>query len=151
MAAIEPIISAEQYEKAQQRIKAEYTPKYAKPPELHRHWLSGMVKCHTCGCSLSTSIHKDKRYGRTYTNFQCYGYLKGKCSVSHQISVRKLEPAVLEGLKEIMEGVRPLQFKIIKSEEPTAQSTHEILTERLHDIEKKKNGSGRLTGMALTP
>lgn len=58
--------------------------------------------------------------------------------MSHQISVRKLEPAVLEGLKEIMEGVRPLQFKIIKSEEPTAQSTHEILTERLHDIEKKE-------------
>ena len=37
-----------------------------------------------------------------------------------------------------MEGVRPLQFKIIKSEEPTAQFTHEILTERLHDIEKKE-------------
>lgn len=134
----EPIISTEQYEKAQQRIKAEYTPKYAKPPELHRHWLSGMVKCHTCGRSLSTSIHKDKRYGRTYTNFQCYGYLKGKCNVSHQISARKLEPAVLEGLQEIMEGVRPLQFKIIKSEEPATQSAHEILTDRLHDIEKKE-------------
>lgn len=76
---------------------------------------------------------------------------KGKMQRVPSDSVRKLEPAVLEGLKEIMEGVRPLQFKIIKSEEPTAQSTHEILTERLHDIEKKKNVSGRLTGMALIP
>lgn len=63
---------------------------------------------------------------------------------------RKLEPAVLEGLKEIMEGVRPLQFKIIKSEEPAAQSAHAILTERLHDIEKKKNVSAGLP-MALIP
>lgn len=98
----EPIISEEMWQKANDRLTKEYRPRGSQPVSRHRHWLSGLVKCSCCGRTLSTSIHKDKRYGRTYTNFQCYGYLKGKCNVSHQISEKKLVPVILEMLQEDM-------------------------------------------------
>lgn len=104
------IVSEELWEKANDRIKKEYRPRGGRPVSRHRHWLSGLVKCSHCGRSLSTSVHRDKRYGREYTNFQCYGYLKGKCLVSHQISEKKLVPIVLDMLKEDM-GQHDISFE----------------------------------------
>lgn len=134
----EAIISEDQWKKAQERINSEYTPKNQKPPEVSRHWLSGVMKCHTCGRSLSTSVHKDKRYGRIYTNFQCYGYMKGKCSCSHQISEKKLVPEVLQGIKDILDGNAKLEFRIIKRAEDKDQYAIDILKARISDIDKKE-------------
>lgn len=99
----EPIISEELFQKAQDRWNSEYHPKNAKPFTHKKHWLSGIVKCSACGRSLSVSQSKDKRYGRTYINFQCYGYLKGKCTVSHQISEKRLVPAILDAIQHVLE------------------------------------------------
>lgn len=94
------IVSEELWDRANERLKNEYRPKNGKPVSKHRHWLSGLVKCSSCGASLSTSIHRKK--DRTYINFQCYKYLKGKCLDSHGISEKKLVPLILNVLKEDM-------------------------------------------------
>ena len=94
------IVSEELWDRANERLKNEYRPKNGKPVSKHRHWLSGLVKCSSCGASLSTSVQY--RHDRTYINFQCYKYLKGKCLVSHGISEKKLVPLVLNVLKEDM-------------------------------------------------
>lgn len=94
------IVSEELWDRANERLKNEYRPKNGKPVTKHRHWLSGLVKCSSCGASLSTSVQY--RHDRTYINFQCYKYLKGKCIVSHGISEKKLVPLVLNVLKEDM-------------------------------------------------
>lgn len=99
--AHEPIISQELWEAAAKRYENEYHPKNQKPSRTYKHWLSGLVKCSACGASLSTSVTKN-RHGKEYMSFQCYKYRKGKCNVSHYISVIKLENAVLEGLKDIL-------------------------------------------------
>ena len=93
-------MSEELWDRANERLKNEYRPKNGKPVTKHRHWLSGLVKCSSCGASLSTSVQY--RHDRTYINFQCYKYLKGKCIVSHGISEKKLVPLVLNVLKEDM-------------------------------------------------
>lgn len=134
----EAIISEEQWKKARERMNSEYTPKCSKPPEVSRHWLSGVVKCHSCGRSLSTSVHKDKRYDRIYTNFQCYGYMKGKCSCSHRISEKKLAPEVLKGLKDIIDGTTALEFKVLQNADNKDQSAVELLQSRLSEVEKKE-------------
>lgn len=134
----EAIISQEQFDRAQQRLIAEYIPRNSKPPESHRHWLSGMVKCHSCGRSLAVSMHRDKRYGRLYTNFQCCGYHKGKCQVSHQISERKLVPAVLTGIENIVSGAVPLEFKVLEQSAESDQSAITLLKERIADIGRKE-------------
>lgn len=100
--SFESIVSEEVWNMANDRLNREYHPRGGKPVSKKRHWLSGLVKCSACGASLSTSVHKDKRYGRTYVNFQCYKYLKGKCDSSHQISEKKLVPLILDALKEDM-------------------------------------------------
>lgn len=97
---ITPIVSEELWNQANDRLKQEYHPKGGKPVSKHRHWLSGLVKCSSCGASLSTSVQY--RHDRTYINFQCYKYLKGKCMVSHGISEKKLVPLILNVLKEDM-------------------------------------------------
>lgn len=94
------IVPEELWDRANERLKNEYHPKNGKPVSKHRHWLSGLVKCSSCGASLSTSVQY--RRDRTYINFQCYKYLKGKCMVSHGISEKKLVPLILNVLKEDM-------------------------------------------------
>ncbi|MFQ9516413.1 MAG: recombinase family protein [Eubacterium sp.] len=62
--------------------------------ETRRHWLSGMVKCSTCGGSLG--------YGSKGQNrkpiFRCVNYNKGRCNCSNGIVAHKLEKSVIDGL-----------------------------------------------------
>lgn len=94
----EAIISNEIYEKAQKRYKAEFVPKNARPSSTLKHWLSGMLKCSNCGRTLSSSS-RPRKTGQAYFSFQCYGYLKGKCKVSHSIAMNKIVPIILDGFK----------------------------------------------------
>ncbi len=94
------IVSEELWDRANERLKNEYRPKNGKPVSKHRHWLSGLVKVFFLRRFFSTSVQY--RHDRTYINFQCYKYLKGKCLVSHGISEKKLVPLVLNVLKEDM-------------------------------------------------
>ena len=48
------IISEELYNQAMLRFESEYRPKNAKPAEVTKHWLSGMLKCSACGRTLSS-------------------------------------------------------------------------------------------------
>lgn len=96
------IISIETFEAAQTRRKEEYHPRGERPSETYKHWLSGILKCSSCGRSLTASAHKN-RYNKIYFSFQCYGYSKGKCTVSHSISTLKIEPIVLNSIKNALD------------------------------------------------
>lgn len=85
--------------------------KYAKGRKIRdvetcKHWLSGIVKCSSCGRTLS---HNQSNYG----NFQCWGFLKGKCNTTHSISEKKLTRFVLEGLKALMTSDN-IPYQVIK-------------------------------------
>lgn len=131
------IITEEQFEKAQERFRSEYRPTKQQPSGVCRHWLSGIVKCSACGRTLSTSVQKDKRYNRTYTNFQCYGYLKGKCAVSHQISEKKLVPLVLDAIRQVLSGDN-VAFTVIEAAPIQQESERVRFEEKLSDIAKKE-------------
>lgn len=132
----EAIISPELYEKAKQRRESGYHPRCSKPSGICKHWLSGMLKCSACGRTLSLSSHKDSRYGRTYINFQCYGYLKGKCNVSHQISEKRIAPIVLNELKKAIASEN-IQFRVL-DDNPECSAVLQNLQNRIGDIEKKE-------------
>lgn len=59
--------------------------------------LSGMVRCSACGSTLTMS----SRVGR----LQCCSYAKGKCFVSHSVSLHQITEAVMEKLSEDLAGV----------------------------------------------
>ena len=67
------IISEELYNQAMLRFESEYRPKNAKPAEVTKHWLSGMLKCSACGRTLSSCVRHTK--SGDHSSFQCYGCL----------------------------------------------------------------------------
>ena len=93
------IISKELFLAAQERFQAEYKPRNAKPSEISRHWLSGLLKCPSCGRSLSSCVMHRKTAPDTFS-FQCYGYLKGKCSHNCYVREEEIAPAVLKALED---------------------------------------------------
>lgn len=105
----EAIISKEQWKTANDRLNSEYHRTNQKPSRTYRHWLSGLVKCSTCGATLSSSVSNGYMY------FQCYRYRKGKCNTSHQISAIKLEKAVLNNLKNILDNNIDIAYEKIPS------------------------------------
>lgn len=132
------IITEDLFEAAQERMKREYFPKYRKPSITVTHWLGGLLKCSACGRTLSTSRQVDKRYGRTYFHFQCYGYLKGKCSVSHSISEKKIVPYILDAIRRVLD-TQEIEFEIKQAIAPDHQSEYDLLARALDKISHKEN------------
>lgn len=88
-----PIISEDIFELIQSQLnkqKISYTYKQ-RPCEEYKHWLSIILKCSNYGSSLVKA---------SQTGFQCSNYAKGKCFVSHYLSIKKAENAVIEEIKE---------------------------------------------------
>lgn len=91
----EPIISDDLFRAAAERLttlKKSRKP-YAKPQDVRKHWLSGLVKCSSCGATLT--------YSPANNGFQCYKYAKGICKDSHYISAPKLEAAVIDAISQV--------------------------------------------------
>jgi hypothetical protein len=116
-----PIISMELWEAVQNRldqVKAAY-PKYAKKEQTVAHMLKGIVRCSSCGSTLSVNGISGKAKTRC---LQCCNYQRGSCKTSHSITMPRLESAFIEGLEQ---AIGDKQFTIIpkattKVDKPTA-------------------------------
>ena len=131
------IISRELFSAAQERLDQEHKSKNARPGELSKHWLSGLLKCSCCGRSLSCSTVTDKRTGKQYCSFQCYGYLKAKCSVSHQISANLIVPAVLAALQTAI-GEPPEEYIPRQPIKQEGETPLKLLRLQLEKIQQKE-------------
>lgn len=91
----EPIVSEEIWNKAHEKYIAEKSRKVrkARPADTKKHYLSGILKCGSCG---STLVYSAATHG-----FQCYKYSHGQCQVSHYINEQKIEKAVLSALTQL--------------------------------------------------
>lgn len=126
------IISEEQFEAAQERIRAVRASreKYAHPVSHGKHWLSGMVKCSVCGKSLSFKA------GRC-NSFQCLGYRMGLHKESQSISERKLTAAVLQSLQKVRDTGKA-SFTLIQSHVDDKDAERNIYEEELRGIDAKE-------------
>lgn len=91
----EPLIDKETYEKVKSMRKLEKSTakKYErKTPVVNDFALRGLVRCSNCGGTLCMSS--------TGKSLQCYKYAHGSCDVSHNISLNKINNALLNTLKE---------------------------------------------------
>ena len=128
------IISKELFDKAQERYKREYRPRGARPVSTYKHWLSGIVKCPACGRTMTACKIKNNK--QTYCYFRCYGYSKGKCAAKNSISSLKLEPAVLESIKSVLDTGKITYRKIEAKTEDTAD-LKTILEDQIKKIDVK--------------
>ena len=129
----EPIISMELWEKVQ-KIYAEQKkqyPKHSRTSQPIEYMLKGLVRCDSCGGTLTMS---SSRSGKSQTRtLQCHNYNRGQCTVSHSVLLPKLEAALLAGLEK---AVEEKQFEIIP-QKPKKSST-EIDYDKLIAVEQRR-------------
>lgn len=87
----QPIITDEQWQKAQVKIAANKLkfPRYQRET-TSKFMLRGLIRCSDCHAPLVYASN-----GR----LQCSRYSKGLCTVSHSASVENLDKAVIQGLE----------------------------------------------------
>lgn len=84
----EPLIDAETFEAAQKRIaevKAIWKYK-GKPAAVQKDWLSGLVRCSTCGATL---IFAKPHY------WKCNNYVRGRCKTAQHVTDELIKDAIL--------------------------------------------------------
>lgn len=135
----EPLISMELWEKVQKMLddqKKKY-PKYARREQPIDYILKGLVRCSSCGGTLTmSSATSGKAKTRT---LQCHNYARGQCSVSHSVTIPKLDSALLAGL-EIAIGER--QFDIIPVKPKRATPT-DVDYDKLIEVEERRLARAR--------
>lgn len=137
------IISEELFNKAQEIIYSRQQPKKTRPAATYKHFASGLVKCSACGRTLAISTHyKTKKDGSRTPNysFNCYGYAKGKCLISHSISSRKLEQSILEVIHRDMNtsDLSTLEFESIETNYYNESNEIYDIKERLKELARKE-------------
>ncbi len=87
-----PLIDDETFSMVQEKLKQKKRnyPKYSRS-EPADYMLKGLVHCDACGGSLVRQ--------RASESLQCHRYAKGLCGVSHGISLKKINEAVIDRLK----------------------------------------------------
>lgn len=133
----EPIISKELFDQAQEIWNKTYRPKGARPSSTYRHWLSGLMKCPACGRTMVAKKFTEKKTGKTYCYFACYGNAKGKCSAKVSVSSRILEPAILAGIKEASENDH-LTFEVKSNHTVEEIDQRQLLQEALDKLPDKE-------------
>lgn len=91
-----PIVGQDIFDEVQKRIelKKELAVK-RKPLESNAEWmLKGLMRCSECGSTLI-------RVNTGSPSLQCHSYGRGACRVSHGITLKKVNSAVLDYLKNL--------------------------------------------------
>lgn len=107
----QPIITQEVFDAAQAKradTKKMYK-KYARHDQPVQFMLKGMVRCDHCGGTLIMSS--------TGKYLQCHNYGRGKCKVSHAISIHKINAAVLDKIREDLADP-DFESRVIKQNTP---------------------------------
>ena len=90
----------ERFDSRMDRIRRQHKPHKRHDISSCRHWLSGLLKCGSCGASLSYNGSN-----RTSPGFQCYRYSKGIHPGSVAISEKKAVAAVYEYFDKLLAGL----------------------------------------------
>lgn len=113
----EHLIDNETWQKAQDRFiknKMMYG-KYAGEKKPSEFMLQGLVKCSSCGSTLTRSVSG---------SMQCQAYTHGKCDVSHSVLTAKLEEMVLSTI-EI--NLKHRNIFLVQKAAPKAENQNEVI------------------------
>lgn len=135
----EPIITIEQWENVQKMLEQKITPYKARTSRNCKHWLSGMIKCNTCGGSLGYhGAYVDKRGRNCAAYYQCCNYIKGKHSGSQLLMERAAVECVLSALEDAL-VTSVVTFRIRNSSALANITRQEKLQRDLEKIKDREN------------
>ena len=127
----EPIISMELWEEVQKirETQKKSYPKYARREQPIEYMLKGLVRCSACGATLVCAISTPKS-----RSLQCHNYSRGTCRTSHSITMRKIEAAFKEGLRQ---AIGEKQFTLVPSK-PKKSEPQAIDYDKLINVEERR-------------
>ena len=127
----EPIISEEQFERVQNKIKEtrQRFQKYQRT-EPPKDWLfKGLITCDACGSTLVRCSSK-------LQSLQCHSYNRGVCQSSHYLTIPNANRAILSGLED---AVKALNFNVISAINSNKREKEKIeMLKRAVETEKAK-------------
>ncbi|WP_304941778.1 recombinase family protein [Vallitalea guaymasensis] len=130
----EPIIEKELWDRAQLKFNKNkaISSTHSRPINEKKHWLSSLLRCSSCGSTMSANKVKGK-----YINFRCSKYFEGSCNTPNYISGRKIENYVLKKLEKDLDNFRDIN--ISKKDSSTSFKSEDItlLQQQLKRISKK--------------
>lgn len=130
----EPLISMELWEKVQEMLhqqKRAYT-KNAKRQQPVQYMLKGLVRCGNCGATLAmSSVVSGKSKTRT---MQCCNYSKGSCTVSHSVTIPKIEAAFIKGIKKALKAKK---FTFVSKPKKKSES-NQVDYDKLIAVEERR-------------
>jgi len=91
-----PMITAEEYWKAQELLRKKGRPRLKK----HQFAFTGMMRCGECGCMI-TAEEKENRYGYHYTYYHCTKKKRELNCRQQCINLKDLETQIMEYLDRI--------------------------------------------------
>lgn len=102
-----PLITREEFDAVQIRIAQQkaITPYRSKPLKKNTDWLSGIVRCASCG---STLIFSAPHY------WKCNNFVRGRCRTSQHISAELLKDAILRRLQADASTAEDISFEILR-------------------------------------
>lgn len=119
----ESIIDKEVWDKAQElldKTKKLY-PKYARNVSNNAFMLQGIVKCSNCGSTLSRC---------TTGSLQCHSYAKGKCGVSHSVTIPRISEEVIASIEY---ALTTGNFELINKDLIEGESESDILIQKEYE------------------
>ena len=105
----QPIIDQDTFDQVQEKImeqKRRYG-KWQRKEQPVTFMLKGLLRCDTCGATLTYIAARDPAV-------QCHNYARGKCKVSHYLSIRKANAAVIAAIEKSLET---LEFNVLPKEQ----------------------------------
>ena len=99
----EPLIPQEQWDAVQRRVadlKLRH-PYHARPASEHKDWISGLMRCSTCGKSM---VHNGLDY------LACSGYVRGRCATSQRIRWPRARDLIISALLHDAKPDKPLRY-----------------------------------------
>ena len=126
----EPLIDHELWDAAQLRldqVKLQWGYK-ARPTSDLKHWLSGLIRCSSCGTTL---VFAHPHY------YKCNNYAKGRCRSSQHVKAEILADTLIERLREDSATTQQLTCNVTYS---AANGGADItrMESALRELEKKK-------------
>lgn len=90
----EAIINESIFDMVQEQLKVNAVSFKTHRDIKRRHWLSGIIKCGSCGATLSVVSSSE--------SMQCTSYSHGKCTVSHSLKLGAVENTVISELDRLI-------------------------------------------------
>ncbi len=126
----EPIIALDDWNRAAEKIqaiKAKHRKYYHEYANKHTLMLTGLLRCSTCGASLTHSAD----------GYQCIKYIHGFCNVSHYVSQNKIHKAVIAALSDASIGDIHISPKVQKPK--TTDNTAKLIAREEAKLDRVKD------------